>query len=199
MTTFARTFAAPALALGIALGGATAAGVALSTPANAAPSYCSKPATELTAAQRSVCNASNAPTSTPSSTATTPSNSYEVRQVVSARNESRAILGITLGFYVALGLTVYSRFRRDAGLPVFGGGGGGKRMYTHVGPAAVTEPEPAPQPAAQENHTQWAQPAYAADEVVDYPPEPDYSTVQPRPESQRRAAQADDGWDDLLS
>lgn len=171
MNVISRVFATALAAGTIALSGAVFAPVA-----TAAPSYCSKPATALTAAQRAVCNAAKAPASTSPRTSTTPgvdSTSHpQIRQLESARNEARTILGVVAAFYLVVGIAVYGKFRKDDGLPFFNGSGG-TRTYTHVTttPAAAPVQPPAPIYQAPPEPT-YEYPAYAEQPPAPQPQRP---------------------------
>ncbi|MGV0654796.1 hypothetical protein ABQE48_13090 [Mycolicibacterium thermoresistibile] len=122
MTTFARTLAAPALAVGIALGGVAATAAVTSPVANAAPSYCAKPSSELTAAQRAICGqtttapttSTTAPSTTAPSPALTPDNGAD--HVLAIRSASRWTVAGVLSALVLFGSHIVLGFRRDAEL-----------------------------------------------------------------------------------
>lgn len=198
MSTFNRMFATALAAGTIALSGAVFTPVA-----TAAPSYCSKPATQLTAAQRAVCDAAKSPASTSprtSGTSTVPgvdsTSHLQLRQLESARNEARTILGIVVVFYAAVGIAVYSKFRRDDGLPFFNSSGGGSRNYTHVTAAApVAQPVQPTTPIYQAP----SEPTYAMpqEQTYEYPA---YAEQPPAPQPQRPTAPppSNNTFDDLI-
>lgn len=197
MSAFARTLAASALTVGVALGSTVGTAVVTSPGANAAPSYCSKPSSELTAAQRAICGQTT--TTRPSTNGLDdafdpmgklPSYQTELvkREVESVRSQARWGLAIQIIAFGVLGPLIYTRFRRDNGLPAFGGGA--VRGSGGLGGAFAEHPPIAPPtPPSMTGSTVPPEPVYVeppatdypADEVFGAPPEPTHTTTDTPP------------------